>query len=249
MRFGVNTFLCTKTFSAADLGLTEHVQSPGADGIEFARYGFDGFPAEAIRTELDRLGMGCTLCTAPYEPGLSVIHPSSEGRRHGLAYLRQAIGVASRLGATALTGPLYAKAGWFTGARRTQAEGGGAVEAVKALAPDLQRTALTVAIEPMNRWKAFFLNTAADGVTLCEAVDWAGVFAALHDVRFAGWCTIESFAWYDPAIAGPTHCWRDLAASPDALCRDSLTFLRKRAALAWPGTGPPPRRTFRDVPA
>ena len=299
MRFGVNTFLWTKTFSAADLGLIEHVQSLGADGIEFARYGFDGFPVEAIRTELDRLGMGCTLCTAPYEPELSVIHPSAEARRHGLAYLREAVGVASRLGATALTGPLYAKVDWFTGVRRTEAEWNWAVEAFKALAPDIQRTALTVAIEPMNRWEAFFLNTAADGVTLCEAVgnprvgllldtvhmaieeksqdgaiaaagpwlrhmhvaetdrgtpgtgqtDWAGVFAALHGARFAGWCTIESFAWYDPAIAGPTHCWRDLAASPDALCRDGLAFLRKGAALAPSGTGPPRRRTLGDVPA
>lgn len=37
MKFGINTFLWTKTFSAADLGLIEHIRSLGADGIEFAR--------------------------------------------------------------------------------------------------------------------------------------------------------------------------------------------------------------------
>ena len=62
--------------------------------------------------------------------------------------------------------------------------------------------------------------------------DWPGVFAALHGTGFDGWCMIESFAWDKPEIAGPTHCWRDLAASPEALCREGFAFLRATAATA-----------------
>jgi len=185
MRFGINTFLWTKTFSASDLGLIEHVRSLGAEGIEFARYGFNGFPVEAIRAELDRLGMGCTLCTAPYEPELSIIHPSVDARRDGLNYLREAIGVASRLGASALTGPLYAKVDWFSGSRRTTAEWDWAVAAFQALGPDLDRAGITLALEPMNRWEAYFLNTVAEGVALCEAIGHPRIGLLLDTVHMA----------------------------------------------------------------
>jgi len=170
VKMGINTFLWTKSFSASDLGLIEHVHSLGADGIEFARYGFDGFPIDKIRDELQRLGMGCTLCTAPFEPELSVIHHTAKARQNGLQYLREAIAVAAKIGARAVTGPLYAKVGWFTGERRTRQEWDWAISAFKALGPDLEKHEITLAIEPMNRWEAFFIGTAAEGVDLCEAV-------------------------------------------------------------------------------
>jgi hypothetical protein len=57
MKIGINTFLSTKSFSASDLELIEHVHSLGADGIEFARYAFDGFPTDAI--------LGCAWLVSP----------------------------------------------------------------------------------------------------------------------------------------------------------------------------------------
>ncbi len=163
MRMGVNTYLWTNAFALGDLGLIEHVKNLGADGIEFARSGFDGFPAEAVRAELKRLGMGCTLCTSPPHAELSIIHPSAKARADGLRYLREAVAVAERIGAETIVGLLYAKVGWFTGQRRTQQEWDWAVSAFQDLLPDLERSGVTLAIEPVNRWETFLLNTAVDG--------------------------------------------------------------------------------------
>ena len=282
MRMGVNTYLWTNRFAAADLGLIEHLKGLGADGIEFARSGFDGFPADDIRAELERLDMGCTLCTAPPEPELSIIHPSAKARADGLDYLREAVTMAARIGAGVVAGLLYAKVGWFTGERRTSQEWAWAVAAFKALKPDLDRLEVTLAIEPVNRWETFFLNTAADGTALCNAIDderigllldsahmiieeknqaatsrsaarrlrhvhvaendrgtpgtgqtdWTAFMTALRDVSYDGWCVIESFAWNQPGLAATTRSWRDLAASPDDLVRDGLTFLRATYASA-----------------
>ena len=276
MKLGVNTYLWTNAFALGDLGLIEHVKSLGADGIEFARSGFDGFPADAVRAELDRLGMGCTLCTSPPSAELSIIHPSAKARADGLRYLQEAIAVARRIGAQTIVGLLYAKVGWFTGRRRTQQEWDWAVTAFQDLAPDLERSGVTLAIEPVNRWETFFLNTAAEGSAFCGSInhcnvgllldtshmsveeknqpaairsaarhlrhvhvaesdrgtpgtgqtDWSALFKALHEVAYDGWCVIESFAWNQPDIAAATCCWRDLAASPEALARDGLAFLR-----------------------
>lgn len=277
MRMGVNTYLWTNAFALGDLSLIEHVKNLGADGIEFARSGFDGFPAEAVQAELKRLGMGCTLCTSPPAAELSIIHPSAKARADGLRYLREAIAVAGRIGAETIVGLLYSKVGWFTGQRRTQQEWDWAISAFQDLLPDLERSGVTLAIEPVNRWETFFLNTAAEGSALCDSIgdprvgllldtshmcieeksqaaairsaarhlrhvhvaesdrgtpgtgqtNWPGLFQALHDVAFDGWCVIESFAWNKPEIAAATCCWRDLALSPEALVRDGLAFLRE----------------------
>ncbi len=170
MKLGVNTYLWTNAFAMGDLGLIQHVKSLGADGIEIARSGFDGFPADAVRAELDRLGMGCTLCTSPPVAELGIIHPSAKARADGLRYLREAITVAGRIGAQTIAGLLYAKVGWFTGRRRTRQEWDWAVSAFQDLVPDLERSGLTLAVEPVNRWETFFLNTAAEGSALCESI-------------------------------------------------------------------------------
>ena len=291
MKMGVNTYMWTNAFTLGDIGLIEHVKKLGADGVEFARSGFDDFPAEAARAELERLGMGCTLCTSPPDAERSIIHPSAKARADGLQYLREAVAVAERIGAETIVGLLYAKVGWFTGQRRTQQEWDWAVSAFQELRPDLDRAGMVLAIEPVNRWETFFLNTAADGSALCDAIadprvgllldtshmvieeksqsaavrsaarhlrhvhvaetdrgtpgtgqtDWTGLFQALHNVAFDGWCVIESFAWNNSEIAAATSCWRDLASSPEVLVRDGLAFLREmdRAAAGQANAGQP----------
>lgn len=171
MRFGVNTGLWTGRFAKGDLGLIQHARDLGAEGIEFARSGFEGFPAEAARAEVERLGMGCTLCTSPPDPELSIIHHSAKARADGLRYLREAVGIAGRIGAATVCGLLYAKPGWFTGERRTRQQAEWAVAAFRELGPDLRRSGVTLAVEPVNRWETFFLNTAAEGAGLCDAID------------------------------------------------------------------------------
>ncbi|WP_174363688.1 TIM barrel protein [uncultured Caballeronia sp.] len=170
MQFGINSILWTGSFNASDLTLIERVRNLGAGGIEFSRLGFDDFPIQAIRRELERLDMECTLCTTPPTPELSLIHPEPSCRVAGIGYLREAISVAANIGSKLLVGPLYGKVGWFPGVKRTKEQFEWAVEGFRSLVPDLERRNVTLAIEPLNRFESFFLATAADGRELCEAV-------------------------------------------------------------------------------
>ncbi len=170
MFFSVNTFMWTDCFTEQHLPLLARIKNWGADGVEIACSRLADLPVASIRAELDRLGLGCTLSASPPSPEQSPIHHDPDARRAGVTWLRQAIEVAARLGATTLAGPLYAHVGWFTGERPTLAQFGWAIAAFAAIGADLDTAGVDLAIEPMNRFESFFLPTAAEGISLCEAV-------------------------------------------------------------------------------
>ena len=67
------------------------------------------------------------------------------------------------------------------------------------------------------------------GVPGSGQVPWARVFAALRDVDYSGWVTIESFATGMVDLCAAACIWRPLYASADALARDGLAFLKATA--------------------
>lgn len=170
MKYGVHTFLWTKTFDMSNLAILPQLKEQGFDGVEIARYQFDDFPAAEIGTELKRNGLGCTLCCG-LTAGLSLIDDDSAVRHRALSFVRRAVEIAVELGATTLVGPLVASIGYFCGRRRTIDEWKRAVEGLQSLGETLVQHGVTLAVEPLNRYQTYFLNTTADGVALCEAVN------------------------------------------------------------------------------
>jgi len=67
------------------------------------------------------------------------------------------------------------------------------------------------------------------GVPGTGHIDWAGVFAALCDLEYDGWVTIESFGMHVKEIAAAACIWRDIAPSSDAIAADGVKFLRRMA--------------------
>ena len=48
--------------------------------------------------------------------------------------------------------------------------GNGRWTAIKSLGPVLERYGVTIALEPLNRFETYFLNTASDAVALCDQI-------------------------------------------------------------------------------
>lgn len=67
-------------------------------------------------------------------------------------------------------GPLYSPVGYLPGRRRTVDEWKWAVDCYQSLGPVLAQTGVTIAIEPLNRFETYFLNTAEDAVALCDQI-------------------------------------------------------------------------------
>jgi D-psicose/D-tagatose/L-ribulose 3-epimerase len=199
-------------------------------------------------------------------------------RRRTQEHLRDVIAVAADLGASLVDGPLYAPVGYLPGRRRTDDEWRWAVEGYQAVVPALESSGVTLAIEPLNRFETYFLNTAADATALCEAVghsrvgvafdtfhasieeksigdacrgigrhlkhvqisendrgtpgsgqvDWDGLFAALADLNYDAWLTIESFGPDLGAFSSAVCIWRDIEPVTESIAFDGLAFLRRR---------------------
>ena len=78
----------------------------------------------------------------------------------------------------------------------------------------------------------FHASESDRGVPGTGQVKWPSVFAALKDVGYSRWITIESFATGILDLCAAACIWRPIYDSPDSLARDGLAFLRKMANAA-----------------
>ncbi|MBI4872993.1 MAG: sugar phosphate isomerase/epimerase [Acidobacteria bacterium] len=169
MQFGVNTFIWTANFDGSSLPLLPAIKAGGFDSFEVPIFRPGEFAAREIRRGAEEHGLQPTVCTVLVD-GLNTIGADADVRRRTIAHWKDCIRAVAEAGAHLLVGPLYSPVGWLPGRRRTGDEWQWAVECFQALGDTLAAHDVALAIEPLNRFETFFLNTAADGVRLCQEV-------------------------------------------------------------------------------
>lgn len=169
MKFGANTLIWAMHFGPEHFELLPRIKEAGLDGIEIPIFNPPAFPAAAIRRELAKNDLRCTTCTV-IPRGLSLGDPDAPIRRDTRQYVASVLHAAAEVGAELLVGPVYSPVGYFTGVRRTEDEYHRAVESWQELRPVVAET-VPVAIEPLNRFETYFLNTVEDAARLCDAVN------------------------------------------------------------------------------
>lgn len=279
MKFGVHSFIWTADFSPADFALLPRIKEGGFDGVELPLFEPRTYPAAEIRKGLEEHGLTCTFSVV-IPAGMSLIADDGAVRVRTREYLARCIEKVAETGAKLIVGPMYSPVGYISGSRRTEEEWKRAVEGFRSLAPMLESCDVTMALEPINRFETYFLNTAADVARLCEEVGsprvgalidtfhanieekdvaaafkiagkhlkhvhtcendrgtpgtghvpWKEVFAALKELRYDGWLTIESFGFSIGGISAAASIWRDLAATPDEIAFEGVKFLKKHMA-------------------
>lgn len=170
MKFGVNTFIWGAVFTAADFHRLPAIKAAGFDGIEMPILEPATWPAADVGRELDRVGLERTACGA-VPPGSSLASSDAAERRRAQDHLRACIERCAEVGAHLFSGPFYTPVGQMTGVRRTADEWKWTVEGWQTLAPAARAAGVEVGLEALNRFETYFLNTAADAVALCDAID------------------------------------------------------------------------------
>ena len=68
------------------------------------------------------------------------------------------------------------------------------------------------------------------GVPGSGSVAWDQTFAALRDVGYDRWLTVEAFGNFLPNLAAATKIWRPLFESEEQLAAEALAFLKRKTA-------------------
>ena len=169
MQFGVNTFIWSAGIDAELLGRLPAIRQQGFDGVELPLIRPRELQAAEIRRAVEANHLACTFCSV-LPGGLSAISEDAEVRRETRRHLETCIAVAAEAGAKQIAGPLYSPVGYLPGRRRTADEWAWAVDCYQHLGATLEAQGVTVAIEPLNRFETYFLNTAADAVQLAAEI-------------------------------------------------------------------------------
>ena len=170
MQFGVNTFIWSSGIDRDLLSLLPAIRQAGFDGVELPLIHPADMPVAEVRRSLQENGLSCTFCSV-LPQGLSLISQDGGVRRETQAHLGRCVEVAAETGGKLIAGPLYSPVGYLPGRRRTEDEWKNAVDGYRALGNTLRSHGVSIAIEPLNRFETYFLNTAADGIKLADEID------------------------------------------------------------------------------
>jgi D-psicose/D-tagatose/L-ribulose 3-epimerase len=180
MKTGFNLLLWTTHVTDRHLPILDEIAAAGYDGAEIPV--FEGTPDHyaALARELEKRGLKATVVGVVGSEAANPISGDAASRKAGQAHLDWLVDCSAALGAEVLCGPFHSPLGVFSGTGATTDEWQRCVEAHQAMAARARPHGLTLAIEPLNRFECYFLNTADDAARLVRDVG-AANYGYLYD--------------------------------------------------------------------
>ncbi|MFQ6042194.1 MAG: sugar phosphate isomerase/epimerase family protein [Candidatus Poribacteria bacterium] len=169
-KYGISLLLWTDKFDKESVKFIQKAAEMGFDGIEIPFFAPETVDIQATKEALEEHNMGCIGC-AITSPGRDLISFDPTERQTARDYLRECIEITAKLGGDTLIGPVYSVIGKLVGRARTDEEWDFCVNGLKEIAEFAEQHEVTLAMEPINRFETYFVNTAADVVHLANDVD------------------------------------------------------------------------------
>jgi D-psicose/D-tagatose/L-ribulose 3-epimerase len=170
MKIGFNMLLWTPFVTEDHFHLFEKLKAAGYDGIELEILEGDPAHYQRVAQVLRDNGLQSTAVTIIPDPAHSPISPVAAHRQGAVDHLTWAIECTAALQADLLCGPFYQPLGVFSGQGPTAEEKERAAEVHRAIADIAQEAGIVLAIEPLNRFEAYLLNTVGDAAAYVRHV-------------------------------------------------------------------------------
>lgn len=170
-KYGVELLLWIGEFQEDDVKYIGHARELGFDGVEIHLGYPDQIPIEKTKKVLKDNDMGINFAVT-LNNETNAISENPDIRRNGLEYFKKCIDVAHAIsgGDCIVGGVNYASWGYFTGTGRTEQEWEWGLGNYREAARYAKDKGITLAIEPVNRFETFFINTMEDGLKFCRDV-------------------------------------------------------------------------------
>ena len=194
MKLGFNLLLWTPHVTLEHEPILKALKKTGYDGVELPM--FEGDPDHYARVGemLDRIGLERTVVSVIGPAGKNPLSPDKAQQRAALEYAKWCIDCCNALGAPILGGPMHSELGYFSGGPATTAERKRALSFHKKAGDYAARKGVFFALEALNRFECYFLNTMAQLADYVAEVDHPHI-KAMYDTFH---CNIEE---KDPVAA------------------------------------------------
>lgn len=169
LKAGFNLLLWGTRTGTHELKRCEGLAAMGWDGVEVPI--FEGATSEYAGLGRRLQDMGLKRTSVAIVSNGDTLSDDFEMRQKAIDHLKYVADCSSALGAEVLAGPLTQPLAKFSGKGPTETEWARLVEASRALATHCRGSGLKVAVEPLNRFECYALNTASQAADLVNAVD------------------------------------------------------------------------------
>lgn len=183
MKIGMNLLLWATQVTEEHYPQLEKIKATGFDGVEIPIFTGDEVHYQKLRKKLDALQLKSST-VAVATPETSAISPDPTVRKAAVDRLKTIVRYSAILGADILCGPFHQALGVFSGTGPTEEEFKRATDVHRAVADEAQRHGIYLAVEFLNRFECYFLNTAAATAAYVRRVDHPN-FKAMFDTFHA----------------------------------------------------------------
>ena len=171
MKTGFNMLLWTGHVTEDDFPRLDVLKKAGFDGVEIPLFGGDVPHFEKVGKAIKDSGLGCTSVTVIPDEEHKPISADANHRKGGLAHLEWAIDCSQALGSEILCGPFYQPLGVFSGEAPSEEEKQRAAEVHRQAADYAAKANVTLAVEYLNRFECYLLNTMAATAEFVQRVN------------------------------------------------------------------------------
>ena len=183
MKIGMNMLLWATHVTEEHYPQLEKIKAIGFDGVEIPIITGEDAYYKKLRRKLDELHLNCST-VAVATPEASAISHDPAIRKAAVERLIKIVRQSAILGADILCGPLHQPLGVFSGTGPTEEEFKRAIDVHRTVADQAQREGVVLAIEFLNRFECYFLNTMGATADYVRRVDHPNI-KALYDTFHA----------------------------------------------------------------
>jgi D-psicose/D-tagatose/L-ribulose 3-epimerase len=240
MKIGMNLLLWTGHVTEEHVSILKAIKATGFDGVEVPM--FD--PSDVAHYRwlggvLDDIGLERTAVALIPDEAHSPISSDAVSRQGGVDHLTRVIDCCEAIGSQALVGPWYQPLGVFSGDGPTEAELARCADVHRRIAPLTRAANLVCALEPLNRFECYLLNTCEQSSAYLDRLEEPN-FGILYDTFHANIEEKDPLAALDAAWAkghvNHVHISENDRGTPGkghAKIRETIRSLKAKGYGGW----------------
>lgn len=206
IKVGMNLLLWSDNANFAEhKHLLDFCKEVGFDGVEF-NVGVvkDISECEKFGAYAKELGLEVTTVVT-FDPAVcNPVSPDPALRAATLPEFKKYVELSLALGSKLICGPVYQGLGYFSGARPTEQEWNWSIETMRPCFEYAREKGIAVAVEPLNRFESYLLNTVEDGVRYVKEIGLDNV-GLLVDTMHSNIEELDMAAAYEKALPYIKH--------------------------------------------